>query len=255
MKILYFRSVWGLDAMPTLADRFKKIDDETVSCTFLRTDKWIFWNGFKFNPLPGISYWHRFFGMKICRMFPLLLSVICAVLSTGCASTRLTVNTWRNPSFSPTSTNTIALKRNVNARPMDTETGRLLADEMRREGFLLAPEERADYLLSYVVSENVEEHTVAENYTPPAAPPSQTVTQPGLIYSYSSVEKSYFIHVRDIRLFLYTNPRTNPAGLQLAWQGTITIGREKSARDEQAVLGTLLHYFGGEQNGPVDLVR
>ena len=166
------------------------------------------------------------------------------------------VDTWLNPAFPPSHTNTIALKLNANARPVDVETGKLLENELQQEGFTLAPEAQADYLLSFVVSDNVEEHVLANNAATQSAPPSSPpVDQPGLVYSYSSVEKSYYIHTHDLRLFLYTNPRTNPSGLQLAWQGAITLGKIKSAGDMQTVLKTLLHYFGGQQNGKVALVQ
>ncbi len=187
-------------------------------------------------------------------------SLLCVLLSAGCASAPSPMlNTWLNPSFSPSPTNSIALQPIADPRPVDVATGKLLADEMRREGFVLAPAAHADYLLSYVVSENVEQHVLSEGSKAQAPPPSisspQDVTQPGVVYSVSTVQKSYYLHVLDIRLFLYTNPKTNPAGLQLAWQGTITISKNESAKSEQAVLRTLLHYFGTEHNGTVDLVR
>ena len=208
--------------------------------------------------MPVILHLHKFSTMNFYRCLLLLpSSLLCILLFAGCASApRPMVDTWLNSSFSPTPTNSIALQPVANARPVDIATGKLLADEMQREGFVLVPADHADYLLSYVVSENVEEHVVSENSQaqalPPSTPSPQDVAQPGVVYSVSSVQKSYYVRVRDIRLFLYTNPKTNPAGLQLAWQGTITIGKGMSAKGEQAELQTLLHYFGTEHNGTVD---
>jgi hypothetical protein len=187
--------------------------------------------------------------------FPAL--TICVLISTGCTSVKPMVNTWGNPVFAPTPTNSIALKMTANARPEEAETGRLLAAELKREGFVVMPEEQADYLLSYVVSENVEQHILSNTLSgqSPMQETKQTVNGPATLYVYSGEEKSYQLQVRDIRLFLYANPATNPHGLQLAWQGTITIGKDNSVKGEQALLRTLLHYFGKIENGKVDLVK
>ncbi len=192
---------------------------------------------------------------RLLLLFPGLL--ICLLISTGCASVKPVVNTWGNPTFSPTPTNSIALKMMANARPEDAETGRLLAAELKREGFVMAPEAQADYLLSYVVSGNLEQHVLSNTLSgqTPTQETSQTVNGPATLYVYSGVEKSYQLQVRDIRLFLYSNPATNRKGLQLAWQGTITIGKDNSVKSVQALLRTLLHYFGKIENDKVDLVQ
>lgn len=192
---------------------------------------------------------------RLLLLFPGLL--ICLLVSTGCASVKPMVNTWGNSAFSPTPTNSVALKISANARPEEIETGHLLAAELKSEGFVVKPEEQADYLLSYVVSDNVEQHILSNTLSgqSPVQENTQTVNGPGTLYVYSGVEKSYQIRVRDIRLFLYANPATNPRGLQLAWQGTITIGKDNSVKGEQALLRTLLHYFGKIENDKVDLVK
>jgi len=196
--------------------------------------------------------------MNIYRL--LLLSpalLICLLISTGCASVKPMVDTWRNPAFSPTRTNSIALQPVANARPQDQVTGHLLAAELQREGFVTTPPEQADYLLSYVVSGNLEQHILSNTLAAqtPQQESGQTVAGPATLYVYSGVEKSYQLQVRDIRLFLYTNPATNPRGLQLVWQGTITIGKDNSVHGEEALLRTLLHYFGADQNGTVALIK
>jgi hypothetical protein len=128
---------------------------------------------------------------------------------------------------------------------------------LHREGFKLVPEDQSDYLLSYVISENlVERDYVVRSATVPPPSPStmgQAPAQPGTGYSYSGVQKSYSYPTRDIRLFLYSNPKTNPAGLQLVWQGTITLVKKTSPESEPLLFKALLHYFGGDKNGPVDL--
>ena len=198
--------------------------------------------------------------MKISRL-PILLAwpVICALASFGCASNQPTVNTWRNPAFSPTPTNSIALKMHEAAKPEDAALGQVLLAELQREGFNLVPEERAEYLLSYMVSENqVEHHWVQSSPAPMESPPAfvagQPGTGPGAAYNYNQEEKTAVVETRDIRLFLYTNPKTNPAGLQLVWQGTITVNQDHPPGDEQILFKALLHYFGGDENGSVKLV-
>ena len=197
--------------------------------------------------------------MKFSPSLALLaLSLISALLSTGCASNQTTVNTWRNPAFSPTPTNTIALTLHEAAKPDDAAMGQLLQAELQREGFALVPAERADYLLSYMVSDNqVEHHWMESNPAPMEQPPAfvdgQMGTPPG--GQPTQREETTVIQTRDIRLFLYTNPKTNPAGLQLVWQGTITVEKAHPPGDEQLLFKTLLHYFGADENGAVKVGR
>jgi hypothetical protein len=200
--------------------------------------------------------------MKFSRPLALLaLSLISALLSTGCASNQTTVNTWRNPAFSPTPTNTIALTLHEAAKPDDAAMGQLLQAELQREGFALVPAERADYLLSYMVTDNQIEHHWMESHPapmeqPPAFVNGQLATSSGPGFGQpSQYEETAVVQTRDIRLFLYTNPKTNPAGLQLVWQGTITVEKAHPPGDEQLLFKTLLHYFGADENGAVKVGR
>ena len=197
--------------------------------------------------------------MKTFRLITLpALSIVCALFSTGCASTQPTVNTWRNPAFSPTPASTIALKLHEGATPKDAETGQLLQAELQSEGFKLVSEEKADYLLSYMVTDNQVEKSWMENNSAPAMQqPAYVQGQIGMTpsetYGNSQVERTAVVRTCDIRLFLYTNPKTNPAGLQMVWQGTLTLGKDPAPGDEQVLFKTLLHYFGGDENGAVKL--
>ena len=197
--------------------------------------------------------------MKIFRLSALLaLSLICILIATGCASSQPEVNTWRNPAFSPTPTNTFALKLHEDAKPEDARIGQLLQAELQREGFALVPEERADYLLSYMVTDNQVEHAWMESSPVPATQqpayiPGQMGMASGASSGYSEEERTAVVRTRDVRLFLYTNPKTNPAGLQMVWQGTLTLEKDPSPGDEQILFKTLLHYFGGDKNGAVNL--
>jgi len=180
-----------------------------------------------------------------------LLSAVCLILSTGCASNLApTVSTWRNPGFSPSRTSPITFKTNVNAFSEDVAAGHILADELQQEGFKLVSEDQSDYLLSFVISQNLEEHTytvyhTVQNSTQPTRETGGIVTTP--TYSYDTQQNSYAFPTRDIRLFLYTNPKTNPAGLQLAWQGTLTLYKKTTPETQQELFKTLLQSFGADK--------
>lgn len=60
---------------------------------------------------------------------------------------------------------------------------------------------------------------------------------------------------KDIRLYLYTNPKTHGGSFELAWQGAISQGKSVPAGNEPALVKTLLGYLGKNQNGPVQLTR
>jgi hypothetical protein len=197
--------------------------------------------------------------MKMHRLLTLLwLPLMVAILSTGCATQRPEVNTWRNPQFAPTSTNTFALTLRPNPTKEDAGLGRMVVDELQRAGFSLVPDEHADYLLTYAVSKTTEDHLWVDHTPPPAMLASaqttgQIIMQSGLSGSVNEVRISHYL-AKDIQLFLYTNPKTNPAGFQLIWQGTITLDNYASPERELTLLKTLLRYIGKDQNGRVDLV-
>ena len=141
--------------------------------------------------------------------------------------------------------------------------------ELQRSGFALVPNVEADYLMTYVFSENTEEHVWEEPR--PAVNPMKTAMIPNLpltpqttsqIFEQSlrsqptgNVFRTSEYHYKDIRLFLYTNPKKNASGMQLVWQGTITVGNSTSPERELAMLKTLLNYLGKDYNGRVELTR
>jgi hypothetical protein len=198
--------------------------------------------------------------MKTYRLPALFcLPLMTVVLLAGCATKHPSVDTWRNPQFAPTPTNTFALTLRPNPTKEDAALGRMVVDELQRDGFSLVPVERADYLLTYVVSKTTEEHLWVD-HTPPAAmlasaqTTGQIIMQSSLSGSVNEVRISHYL-AKDIQLFLYTNPKTNPAGFQLIWQGTINLDNYASPERELTLLKTLLQYFGKDKNGPVDLVQ
>jgi hypothetical protein len=208
--------------------------------------------------------------MKVGRIFEsLVLVLVLAFFSCGCTTNHPLVNTWRNPQFTPSTTNTLALTLRPNPSPEDAELGRMVLVELQRSGFALVPNVEADYLMTYVFSENTEEHVWEEPR--PAVNPMKTAMIPNLpltpqttsqIFEQSlrsqptgNVFRTSEYHYKDIRLFLYTNPKKNASGMQLVWQGTITVGNSTSPERELAMLKTLLNYLGKDYNGRVELTR
>jgi hypothetical protein len=198
--------------------------------------------------------------MKTYRALVLFgLALALAFLSTGCATQRPRVDTWRNPQYSPTPANKIALTDRPNPRPQDATLGRLLVAELQRKGFALVPSEQADYLLTYVVSVSYdEEHrpvaTTVVSAPSQAAWDDATMSQawhssvPPTVYANPVIYRS-----RDLRLYLYTNPKTHSGNFQMVWQGDIAAGLTASAERDSVLVRTLLDYFGKDQNGRVDL--
>ena len=187
-----------------------------------------------------------------------ILFLLVAFLNSGCAShPRTMVNTWSDPAYMPTAASPIALNIPVGAKPEDAAFGDLLRAELTNESFHLVSADQADFLLSYVVSENEEEHESAPIHRigPPEASAQNTGQIinpiPGPTGGDETPEKSYVVSTRDVRLFLYTNPKTNPKGLRLAWQGTITIDKGATPERQTALLRILLADFGKNYNGPV----
>ena len=197
--------------------------------------------------------------MKIHRFaFSGIFFLLAAFLNSGCAShPRTMVNTWSDPAYTPTAASPIALNIPVGAKPEDAAFGDLLRAELTNESFHLVPADQADFLLSYVVSDNEEEYDSAPIHRigPPEASAQNTGQIinpiPGPTGGDETPEKSYVVSTRDVRLFLYTNPKTNPKGLRLAWQGTITIDKGATPERQTALLRVLLADFGKNYNGPV----
>ncbi|HLZ54762.1 MAG TPA: hypothetical protein VKS19_09820 [Verrucomicrobiae bacterium] len=196
--------------------------------------------------------------MKLRRLAALLwLLPPLVILMAGCATRHPMVSTWHESEFSPTRADKIALTLRPRPSPEDAELGRLLVDELKREGFNLVPMEKADYLIAGTLTDELvtdQQHRITT--TVPAPPPQTTgqiMTLPSSSASETSISRPVIFRNRGIRLFLYTNPKTNPSGLQIAWQGYIATGQPATAERETLLIRTLLGYFGQEQHGPVNL--
>ncbi len=198
--------------------------------------------------------------MKLRRLAALLwLLPPLVILMAGCATRHPMVSTWHESEFSPTRADKIALTLRPQPSPEDAALGRLLVDELKREGFNLVPMEKADYLIAGTLTDELvtdQQHRIT---TTVPAPPPQTTGQIMTLQSSSvpetSISRPVIFRNRGIRLFLYTNPKTNPSGLQIAWQGYIATGQPATAERETLLIRTLLGYFGQEQHGPVNLGR
>ena len=203
--------------------------------------------------------------MNIClRLIWLLPTLALAVLSAGCATGRPEVNTWHDARFSPTPTNTIALTERPHPNAQDQALGQMLVTEMQREGFHFVSAAQADYLLTYVLDDTAEEREVVEPRPPDNMLLGRSLTpqttdqiffrsyQPGF---QSGVTSTVVFQSKDIRLYVYTNPKTHREGLQMVWQGSISAGTSVTVEKELRLVRTLLTYFGRNQNGKVGLVE
>lgn len=196
---------------------------------------------------------------RLARLLRLLPPLI--ILMAGCATRHPVVSTWHQSEFSPTRADRIALTLRPRPSPEDAELGRLLVDELKREGFNLAPIEKADYLMACTLTDELVEDRQHWITTTVPAPPPQTTAQimaqspapPSSSIPAASISRPVIFRNRGIRLFLYTNPKNNPGGLQIAWQGYIATGQPATAERETLLIRTLLGYFGQEQHGPVNL--
>ncbi|HEV2434742.1 MAG TPA: hypothetical protein VG077_01980 [Verrucomicrobiae bacterium] len=201
--------------------------------------------------------------MKLRRL-PALLGLMPAlvILMAGCATHHPLASTWHESQFSPTRADKIALTLRPQPSPEDAELDRLLVGELKREGFNLVPIEKADYLMAGTMSDELLEDPRQQiTINTPAAPPQTT----GQILSQSEslassvpasrVSRPVVFRQRGIRLFLYTNPKTNPGGFQIVWQGYIVTGQTVTAERETLLIRTLLGYFGQEQHGLVNLIQ
>jgi hypothetical protein len=203
--------------------------------------------------------------MKISRLFLLLLPILAVgLLAPGCASSKPQISAWRNPSFAPSPTNRLALTLRPHQSPEDARLGDMLVAELERKGFKLVPSEQADYLLTYALDQVIDTVTFPDpllntwQQTPPAQTTWQMNQQNPFPRMYAqnwtgSGLKTISYFGRNIRLYLYTNPKTHEGNFQVAWQGNIDIDQHASEENELLSLKALLGYFGTDHNGPVQL--
>ncbi|MDE3065995.1 MAG: hypothetical protein KGJ60_00445 [Verrucomicrobiota bacterium] len=197
----------------------------------------------------------------------LLLPLAVSLLSAGCASNRPLVSAWRDPHFSPTPADTIALTSRPLPGPGDAELQHALVAELQHAGFRLAPPDQADYTLAFAVEDEGGEIIVpASRIVPQSVPPTRILAVPGAAFEVpgSSAEGPQQLPAppaatdyvdKGIRLFLYANPKTHPGGLQTAWEGCIDAGHKISTEREPVLLRTLLAYFGRDYTGRVSLAK
>jgi hypothetical protein len=113
------------------------------------------------------------------------------------------------------------------------------------------------------LDDEVERRVIVEDRPPqsmiPGRSPTPQTTEQIFISSMDTPRtyptSTFIYHSKDIRLYLYTNPQTQPGRLRLVWQGSIAAGESVSAERELLLLQTLLSYFGKDQNGRVNLAQ
>ncbi len=208
---------------------------------------------------PG-GYRLKFSTMKSFRVLTWFgLVPTLAFLSAGCATQVTSVHTWRNPDFSPTAADTIALTEHPNPSAQDQALQQLLTTTLQQDGFKMTSPAQADYLLAFVLDEATQQQQqiVYRHDDQPVGAPftPQRDSQVGMMSSYSAQVPDHVVTFRCttkfIRLYLYTNPKTHAGNFQLAWQGNIDVNQSVPTGSEPVLLKTLLRYFGKNQNGPV----
>ena len=201
--------------------------------------------------------------MKAHRLLPTLL----ALLLTGCASNHPTVGARRGTGFAPAPTDKIALTLRPNPSAEDAELGRILTAELKRGGFNLVPQAEADYTLAYAVEDDsTETYLPQRDFAVSPAPQttrdiilSANAALPGFTrappsgFAPSLGPTVIVYHNKGIRLYLYTNPKTHPGGLEMAWSGCIEAGDRVSAKREPLLIEALLTHFGQDYIGSVNL--
>ncbi len=174
--------------------------------------------------------------------------------------TKPEINTWRDLDYTPSSASKLALTDRPNPSAEDAALGKLLVADLTQRGFNLVPTEQADFLLTYVLDENLETDYGNLNILPnPTRPPQTTgqiydpIRNTGPVNPVTAEVRPAVYRTRYIRLYLYTNPKTHDGKFTLAWQGSIAQGDSVPAGHEALLLKTLLNYFGTDKNGPVKL--
>jgi hypothetical protein len=152
----------------------------------------------------------------------LILPVLLAIISTGCASTpkSVLITAQCDPHYSLSRSNTISLALRPNPSREDALLGAALMTELSNEHFNITTNADADYVLNYLVEDNstvvVSQH---EEVQPVFAPPPQSNRQmsgafiggqpynPGDIYRTHTVSTPLVFTDKGIRVYLFTNPK------------------------------------------------
>jgi hypothetical protein len=198
--------------------------------------------------------------MKI-HCLRVLLPLAIVMLSAGCATKLPMVSAVSYSHFTLTPTNSVALSTMANPGRADEELNRVVIAELNRGGFNIVPLGKADYILTYTVEDEWKEDRKQSTLAPPM-PPAQTTAQ---LYSGTGnrtpdiapihITTTFISQSKGVRLIVYTNPKKLPGGLEIAWQGCIDSGKTSSSGNEQALVRTLIGYFGQNYDGPVALVK
>jgi hypothetical protein len=199
-----------------------------------------------------------------------LLLTLMTILSAGCATNNgVIVSARHDAHFSPTRTDKISMALRPNPSAEDAALGSILQAELKSEGFDIVTNADADYALACLV----EDDSTVETYWHHelvASPNPYVVTLPPqttgdrIVQDLTGQRQREFgetvtvpvavtVQRKGIRLYLYTNPKTHPGGLQIAWQGCIEAGKTIPAGRELVLIRTLLGYFGQDYVGRVTL--
>ncbi len=189
-------------------------------------------------------------------------------MTTGCASHKAYVLARRDPQYSSSPTNRIALANHLKPRPQEEALGIALTAELKQQGFRLVPQEEADYTLAYWIEDNwylrsIPKRTYEPGVSPASAPLAPLPRGAAANYPYpldrpyrvTETEVDDSVPVQGIRLQLYYRPSGRTGRPQTVWEGYIDAGFKVSPGREPALLKTLLTFFGKDHAGRARLVE
>ncbi len=194
-------------------------------------------------------------------LFPLLMAL---AMTSGCASHKAYVLARRDPQYSPSPTNRIALANHLKPRPQEEALCITLTAELHQQGFHLVPQEEADYTLAYWIEDNWYLREIpVRTYKPGGSPAPLAPLPPGAAAFYSPLYRPKVtetmvddsVPVQGIRLQLYYRPSGRTGRPQTVWEGYIEAGFKVSPGREPALLKTLLTFFGKDYAGRSRLVE
>ena len=192
-------------------------------------------------------------------MRPLLAAIALATAVTSCTSGGPKVLARRDPAYSLSAANSIAVSTHRQPRPEDAAVIDALKAELARRGFTLTNAAAADYVAAGWVEENwnAMRPAGAPYYNYAEAPmgvktyEGSPVTAPGslTVGVTDDGRAERYLVTQGIRLELYPRDKSGRTGLSPAWTGYIEAGSQLRADHTAALVHTLLDYFGEDFTG------
>jgi hypothetical protein len=190
---------------------------------------------------------------------------LCALtlVSSGCAQRHPFVVARLNPQHTVSKADKIAVTEPNTARSSSKELYRALMAELEAGGFQVAPPAEAHYKLIVLLDRHATTVTVPSQ-AGPRLETTQVVspgtgfpgTRPSLLLGPPPAPYKEYRESEGIRLSLYPARASNPAQLQIAWDGYVDSGHARlSPKCHHALLKALLNHFGQDYTGQAELLE